>query len=184
MLDSHPAWVAVMTHPAAELKVAKRFAEGEPPIEYYLPMIGGRDRRYRKQTVAEKPMFPCYVFARINNKQVYQTRTTKGVLFIVSSQHSITPVPDADIEAVRRFEASQRKIFFHQMSQLVRGSNAKILYGEFAGMEGTLVKNCKDGNFCINIEVMNLSIVTRVRRDELRPHDDDDATSNETAIQW
>ena len=86
---------------------------------------------------------------------------------------------------MRRFEATQRKIRFHETSLLVRGAKATILEGEFAGMEGTLVKDCKDGNFCVNIEVMNISLVVRVRRDELKPccqelSEDEGETTNET----
>lgn len=169
MLTSRPAWVAVMTHPNAETHVAERFREGTPPIEYYLPMMVARDLRFKKNPIQEKAMFPCYLFARINNKQIYQARTTKGVIAIVSSQHSIIVVPDREIEAVRRFEASQRKVHLYETSKLKRGAHTIITEGEFAGLEGTIVKGCKDGNFCVNIEVMNISLVVRVRRDELRP---------------
>ena len=158
-----------MTYPNSESRVAERLRNAEPPIECYLPMMANKDKRFKNNIEPEKPMFPCYLFAHINNKQIYQTRTTKGVLFIVSSQHSITPVPDREIEAVRRFEATQRDVHFYNTSLLVRGARATILAGEFEGMEGTLVRDCKDGNFCVNIEVMNISIVVRVRRDELKP---------------
>lgn len=169
MLNSRPSWVAVMTYPNAEDLVAERFQNAEPPIECYLPKIVNRDKRFTRNPIQEKPMFPCYIFAHINNKQIYQTRSTRGVIYIVSSQHSIIQVPDREIEAVRRFEASQRKYHFYETSRLVRGAHTVITEGEFAGLEGTLVKDCKDGNFCISIEVMNISIVVRVRRDELRP---------------
>lgn len=87
----------------------------------------------------------------------------------MSSGHSIIEVPEQDIETVRRFEASQRKIFIHETSQLTKGSEAIITEGEFAGLRGRLVRGCKDGNFCVNIDVMNMSFVVKVRRDELRP---------------
>lgn len=178
MLDSRPAWVAVMTHPNAESLVANRFAEANPPIEYYLPMLACKDKRFRRNPTHEKPMFPCYIFARITDKEIYQTRTTRGVVCIVSSMHSIIRVPDREIEAVRLFEATQRKIQFYETSKLVKGAKVTILEGEFAGMEGTLVKNCKDGNFCITIDVMNMSIVTHVKRAELRPAAGDEDGKN------
>ena len=169
MLNSNPAWVAVMTRPGAEALVAERFRNHANPIECYLPLLATKSKRLKDNPVIEQPMFPHYLFARINDKQIYQTRTTIGVIYIVSSNHSIIQVPDREIEAVRRFEASQRQIHIHDTRQLVRGAKTTILAGEFAGMEGTLVKNCKDGNFCVNIEVMNISIVVRVKRDELKP---------------
>lgn len=172
MLDNKHSWVAVLTHHGAEETVAHHFEE--VGIEYYLPMLVRRDGRRKGADMQEKPMFPCYIFARINKKQIYQTRSTRGVIYIVSSQHSIIQVPDKDIEAVRAFEASQRKFFIRETSQLVKGKRAVIKSGEFAGFEGTLLKGDLDGNFAINIEVMNVSFVLHIKRSELRPAEDDD----------
>ena len=178
MLDSNPAWVAVMTHSGAENLVAERFRKTEPPIECYLPMMVTKDRRYKKKPQQEKPMFPGYLFARINNKQVYPTRTTRGVIYIVSSQHSIIQVPESEIEAIRAFEATQRKIFIHETAQLVRGAEAVIKAGEFAGMRGRLIKGCKDGNFSVSISVMNASFVVHLKRFELQPVPSSDDIAN------
>ena len=181
MLTSTPSWAAVMTHSGAEPLVANRFAEAEPPIEYYLPLLAIRDRRHKKDDMPEKPMFPCYLFVRINNKQIYQTRTTRGVIAIVSSNHNIIQVPDREIEAIRRFEASQREIHLHETAQLVKGAPVTILSGEFAGMEGRLVKDCKDGNFSVQISALNISFVVQVKRSELRPPTDDEPTADKSA---
>lgn len=172
MLDHNPAWVAVMTLPNYEQRVARAFADAQPAIECYLPMLANKDRRFKKDLGVEKPMFPCYMFARINARQIYQTRTTRGVRFIVSSQHSIIQVPESEIEAVRRFEASQRKMVIVETSKLVKGATATIMSGEFAGLQGRLLKACKDGNFAVNITVMNMSFVVHIKRSELRPADD------------
>ena len=183
MLDHNPAWVAVMTRYSNESLVASRFANATPPIEHYLPMITNKDKRRTRHPQEERPMFPGYLFARISDRQIYQTRTTKGVACIVSSQHSIIRVPDREIEAVRLFEATQRKVRLVETSLLKRGAQVTILDGEFAGMEGTLVRECPDGNFCVTIEVMNLSIVTTVHRNELKPspltHGDSDEEDEE-----
>lgn len=168
MLTDSPSWVAVMTYPNAEATVANHFRNTSPEIECYLPMLANRDRRYKRNNFPEKPMFPSYLFARINNRQIYQVRAIKGVLAIVSSQHSIVQVPERDIEAIRIFEATQRKFFLTESKNLIKGSRVVILNGEFAGMEGTLLKGSKEGNFSVNINVLNLSFVTHVKRSELK----------------
>ena len=48
MLTSKPSWVAVMTYPNAETLVAEHFRNDEHPIEYYLPMLAGKDKRFKK----------------------------------------------------------------------------------------------------------------------------------------
>lgn len=181
MLTSTPSWAAVMTHSGAETAVASRFSEAEPPIESYLPLLAIRDRRHKKDDMPEKPMFPCYLFVHINNKQIFQTRTTKGVIAIVSSNHNIIRVPDKEIEAIRRFEESQRKIHLYETAQLVKGAPVTILSGEFAGMEGRLVKDCKDGNFSVQISALNISFVVQVKRSELRPPVGTAATDEESS---
>ncbi|MBR6844792.1 MAG: transcription termination/antitermination NusG family protein [Bacteroidales bacterium] len=167
MLTHKPDWVAVMTWPGAENLVANRFEEGG--IEHYLPMIQARDLRFKHDVNPDKPMFPCYLFARINDKQIYQTRTTRGVIQIVSSQHSIIVVPQRDIDNVKAFEASKREWYLHETHKLVKGAWVAVTEGEFAGMQGRLVSNCSDGNFCVSLSVMNISFVVELSRSELVP---------------
>lgn len=170
MIDpDNPTWVAVMTYPNAEASVANHFRE-DLGLECYLPMMHNRDKRFKRNTAVEKPMFPSYLFARITSRQVYNVRSVKGVYFIVSSKtNGIIPVPQRDIDTVHLFEETQRKFFIHDTAKLVKGASATMLDGDFAGMEGRLVKNCKDGNFCVTIESTHVSFVMRVRRDELKP---------------
>lgn len=183
MLDEHYSWVAVMTHFRAEPLVAERFRTADPPIEYYLPMLMKRDKRC-KDAFQEQPMFPGYLFARINNKQVYQTRTTRGVVAIVTSNHNIITVPQRDIDAVHAFENSRRKFFIHETHRLVKGAEVMITQGEFAGLKGRMVRGCEDGNFCVNIEVMNLSFVVRLKRDELRPTTEEEMNDGKSKAIW
>ena len=172
MLGDKKEWVAVMTQPGKELYVARRFEvdddpNGQKPIEYYLPMLSVRDKRH-KDDMQEKPMFPCYIFAHIDKKQILATRSTKGVYFIVTNRHEIITMRDSEIEAIRRFEATKRNFQIRETARLVKGARAKILSGEFTGLEGVLVKDDKDGNFAINIEVLNTSFLVHIKRSELR----------------
>ena len=164
-----------MTLPGKEQYVARRFEDaddphGQKPIEYYLPMLAIRDKR-RKELMPEKPMFPGYIFAHINKRQILATRSTRGVLFIVTSRHEVITMRDSEIEAIRRFEATQRNFHIRETAKLVKGARAKILSGEFAGLEGVLVKDDKDGNFAISIDVMNTSFLVHIKRSELRSAD-------------
>lgn len=165
MLTEKYEWVAVMTYQKAErLAVASIADLGR---EVYLPLMPCRDRR--KREVVEQPMFPGYIFAKISNREIYNTRNARGVFGLVTSGGSVCVVPQRDIDKVRTFEAARRKVFIHDTHKLVKGAMATITEGEFAGMQGRLVRGCKDGNFAVSIEVMNVSFVVHIRRDELRP---------------
>lgn len=177
MLTSTPSWCAVMTRVGQESAVAKRFEKaddphGQKPIEYYLPMLATRDRRCKGEIV-EKPMFPGYIFAHITKTQILATRSTKGVIFIVTNRHEVVAMRDSEIEAIRRFEATQRDFQIRETAKLVKGAHATILSGEFAGLEGTLVKGDKYGNFAVSIDVMNTSFLVHIKRSELRSIDEE-----------
>ncbi len=184
MLTDTPSWCAVMTRPGAETAVAKSFEKdddphGQKPIEYYLPMLAVKDKRH-KDDMQDKPMFPCYIFAHINKKQILATRSTKGVYFIVTNRHEIITMRDSEIEAIRRFEATKRNFQIRETAMLVKGARAKILSGEFTGLEGVLVKDDKDGNFAINIEVLNTSFLVHIKRSELRSADAEETKEEAT----
>ena len=158
-----------MTYPNAEAQVAKHLQE-DLNIEYYLPMLHNRDKRYKRNKQPEKPMFPCYLFAKMTGKQIYPVRMVSGLVYIVSSKEGgIIPVPQKDIDTVRKFEESERKFFLCETSKLVKGASATLLEGEFAGMEGHLVKDCKDGNFCVTIDSTHISFLMKVRRADIVP---------------
>ena len=138
MLGEKREWVAVMTYTGSEATVARRFEaaddpHGQKPIEYYLPMLANKDKRF-KQQIAEKPMFPGYIFAHINKFQVLATRSCRGVLHIVSSHHEVVTMRDSEIEAIRRFEATQRQFQIRETALLVKGARTRIMSGEFAGL--------------------------------------------------
>lgn len=170
MLTKRHAWVAVMTRSHFEATVASLLEEAG--IEAYLPMMKVRDLRNKRGGMIEKPMFPCYLFARINNSQVYQTRTTRGAVGIVTINHNIIEVPQRDIDNVHAFEASQRQVFIRETCKLIKGAWVTVTGGEFAGMTGRLLKDCNDGNFCVSLSVMNLSFVVELGRSELLPVDE------------
>lgn len=167
MLTENLSWVAVMTYARSEsLAAADLRRKG---VEVYLPMLQSRDKRFKANQLPEKPMFPCYLFAHINKFQIYDTRTARGVINIVSINHSVCEVPQRDIDNVHAFENAQRKVFIHDTHKLVKGAMVTIQEGEFAGMQGRLVRGCQDGNFAVSIDVMNVSFVVHIRRDELAP---------------
>lgn len=167
MLTESYQWVAVTTMPGHESKVAEQFAKADVPVEYYLPMMVDRDRRRTKNKMVEKAMFPGYLFAKINKYLIYQVRTTKDVRYIVSANHNIITMPQHDIDAIKAFEQTRRSYYIRETTELIRGKEATIMTGEFAGQTGRLVKACKDGNFCVELKLLGKSFLIHAKRVEL-----------------
>ena len=165
MLDHTPKWIAVYCFSKSEQLVERRIAE--QGIETYLPMWTTKDRRFKQNAPPAVPLFQGYVFAKITAKQIYQTRTVKGVIALVSSNHEVQVIPQREIDAVRAFVEADTMFHLHETAKLKCGAQVAVQSGEFAGMQGRIVRGCKDGNFAVSIEVLHLSFVVKLRRDEL-----------------
>lgn len=171
MLTDEPQWIAVYTRPRAEKMVAARFTEAG--LETYLPLIKEKHHWSDRIKLVEEPLFKSYVFVKITKRDQIKTRETNGVVCLVyfgkPGPESIATIPDQQIEDMRQMIAVSEQVYVHQTEMLKKGATVTIQEGAFAGMTGTLVSDCKDGNFSINIEALSLSIVTEVNQLILTP---------------
>lgn len=188
MKGNEQHWVVAFTYPGDEQKVQQRYAQLKPPIECYLPLVRRFEGGRYTGEVAYEPMFPCYLFLKINQYRIYDARTARGVIKLLSKPNfdtgfrELAEVTESEMNAIRAFEETHRKFYLHESSKLVKGATATILSGEFKGMTGRLVKACKDGNFCITIEAVGKSFVTRISRSELKPSEMDSEPDDYTSM--
>ena len=167
MLSQIPQWVAVYTRSRAEKRVADLLVQ--QGIECYLPLIQRRHRWSDRYKMVEEPLFRSYLFAKIQSTHVVPVRSTPGVCFILSFGGEIVTVPEDQIDAIRRLVASRQELFVHETGSLRKGTRVRIVEGQFAGLAGTLVSNCKDGNFAVRIDAIGVALITSVDRLLLQP---------------
>ncbi len=84
-------WYALYTQPHRELQVAHLlFTKG---VEVFLPMVPTRHRRLGK---VDRPLFPCYLFARLNLDMsgLSLVYWTPGLRRVVAFDQRPVPIPD------------------------------------------------------------------------------------------
>ncbi len=167
MLNDTPQWVALYTNSRCERKAAENVAA--LGVETYLPLHIQRRRWSDRWKKVEVPLFPSYIFARITRRQVVPVRSTPMVVGIVAWRYEPAVVPDSQIEAIRRLMAAQAQVNVVNDSKLKKGSLARIVGGQFNGMEGVLVSDCEGGNFAISIIGLDFSLVMDVEKELLEP---------------
>lgn len=167
MLSQIPQWVALYTNSRAEKRVAELLEQ--QGYECYLPIIERRHKWSDRYKMVKEPLFRSYVFARLINTDVDNIRKIQGVCMIVAFGGEIVTIPEDQIDAVRRLVESKEELTVMESSAMKKGAKVKITEGQFAGMVGTLVSNCKDGNFEVRIDAIGLSLVTRMDRLLLKP---------------
>lgn len=162
MLSQTPQWVAVYTNPRAEKKVYSRLVDRG--FEAFLPLIKERRKWSDRYKIVEIPLFSSYVFAKICLTDVAPLRETLGVSFLVSFLGVVETIPEQQIDAVRRLVNANQRLYVEQMQRMRKGARVRIIEGAFAGMEGELISDNKNGNFAVKIHALQLSLVTHIDR--------------------
>ena len=167
MLNDTPQWVALYTNPRAEKKADARLKE--MGYTTYLPLQHKRHRWSDRWKCVEVPLFTSYLFAKICRKDVVPVRGAEGISFIISWGNEPAIIPDAEVEAVRRVVDADIELNVMNNSQLKIGQRVKIVDGQFVGLEGTLISDCEEGNFCISISGLNVALVMQIEKALLEP---------------
>ena len=162
MLSQTPQWVAVYTNPRAEKKVYSRLVD--QGFEVFLPLVKERRKWSDRYKIVEIPLFSSYVFAKICRTDVAPLRETLGVSFLVSFLGVVETIPEQQIDAVRRLVNANQRLYVEQMQRMRKGAHVRIIEGAFAGMEGELISDNKNGNFAVKIHALQLSLVTHIDR--------------------
>jgi transcription antitermination factor NusG len=98
--DLTPQWFAAYTTTRHEKVVAEHLAHRN--IESFLPLY--RSLRLWKngcKVNVERPLFPSYLFVRIERKHRVRVLEVPGVLSLVSTGGKPVPLPEPEIEALR-----------------------------------------------------------------------------------
>lgn len=133
-------------------------------FEAYLPIVDVKRQWSDRIKLVSVPLFNSYIFVKIKKNELIAIRDTQGVVFVVAFKNEVATIQDSEIESIRRFVAAKQEIFVEETRRLRKGAAVRIVDGPFAGMEGTLVDDCKNGNFAVRIDAIGLSLVTHIDR--------------------
>ena len=159
-------WFAVYTTCRHEKRVAQHLVQRE--IDHYLPLYP-LDRKWRdgSRVTVEFPLFPCYIFVRIDRTQRVNVLSVPGALAVVGGTGGEpAPLSDAAIEALR-LGLSRHRIEPHPLLRV--GQLARIRSGAFAGMEGVVVRKKSGFRVVLTLEQIMQSIAVELDEDDVEP---------------
>src|SRR5512133_3363583 len=94
-------WYAVLTRSRHEKKVFENLMVRD--IETFLPLYQGLNRWRNGMTMeVELPLFPGYVFVRLDLRDRVRVLEVPGLVKIVSTGNTPAPLPETDIDILRR----------------------------------------------------------------------------------
>ncbi|WP_446745694.1 transcription termination/antitermination protein NusG [Silvibacterium acidisoli] len=118
----------------------------------------------RKKRV-EVPLFPGYIFCRLNPENRLPVLQVPGVLGIVSSGKTLLEVDTAEIEAIRIAVAS--KAHMESIPRLVIGNKVRLKTGPLAGLEGILERIQNQTRLILSVAMLNRSVSVEVQYDDI-----------------
>lgn len=134
-LNLEPRWYALMTRHHHEKKVNDRLQR--KGITCYLPLRSTyHDWSDRKQKVLE-PLFSCYLFVNMALKERFTILQTDGVIRLVSFNHVPVPIPEKQINSIRRLLGETLSI---EKVDYVVGQEVEVIGGPLKGIQGVLQK--------------------------------------------
>lgn len=161
----NPHWYAVFTLPHHEKSVLNHLGLRE--IESFLPTFEEfRVWKNRQRMKIVMPLFPNYLFIRINNLERVRVLQTPGVLRIVGNHRAYIPIPDSQIDVLRNGCRGGR---IEPYRDLVVGDRVRIARGPMGGVEGTLVRRNSLVRFVFTLELINQHAVLQVCAEDLEP---------------
>jgi len=163
--DPDSRWFAVWTRSRQEKVVAATLHKLGVP--HYLPLKSELRKWSDRNQMVESPLFSGYLFVNINifTHARLQVLKVPGVGALVSNQMGPLPIPDRQIEDIRRLitigvECSAQPL-------LNVGDRVRVVRGPLAGIEGTLVRTHSTSRLLVSIEMIRQSLSVSILRSDV-----------------
>jgi len=127
-------WYAVYTKPRCEQKAVDGLSRRS--VEAFLPKIEIVRKRQNRAVRQAEPLFPCYVFARIeiNSERLLAAKWTPGVRKVLGVSDTLSHVPDSVIDCIREQMGTHEAIQHRQRFNI--GDRVRVLAGPLADLVG------------------------------------------------
>ncbi|MGA8620631.1 MAG: UpxY family transcription antiterminator [Candidatus Sulfotelmatobacter sp.] len=158
--DQVEHWYALQTRVNREKIVEQRLQERGVPT--FLPMVTEVRRWSDRKKKIQFPLFRNYLFAKLAPARVDRLRVlcVDGVFAFVGPRGEGTPIPDAQIEAVRALVDGELPWSAHPFLKI--GQRVRIRSGALNGVEGILVSRTGESTLVISVDAIQRSMAVRV----------------------
>jgi transcription antitermination factor NusG len=158
-------WFAVVTTPQHE-KAAFRHLDFAG-IETFLPTYeSSRTWKNRQKVTVELPLFPTYLFVRIDQADRASVLRTPGVKRLVGNSREPLSLPDREVEFLRTNIMQQKA---EPYADLIAGQRVRIKSGAMQGLEGWLVRKSSGWRFILTVELIHQHVAVEVDASTLEP---------------
>lgn len=160
-------WFALRVKSRTE-KVVSMIARNKG-YEEFLPLYQSRRKWSDRFKSVEMPLFPGYVFCRLNPEFRLPLLTIPGVMSLVGIGKIPAPIEEAEISAIRA--AIGAGLSAEPYPFLEAGQRVRLAEGPLTGLEGLLVEVRKQHRLVVSVSMLKRSVAVEIDRHWVRPLD-------------
>ena len=140
---------------------------GERGYQHFAPSYKSERQWSDRKKEIEQYLFPGYIFCRFDRGDRLGVLTAPGVVDVVGFGKTPEPIPDEEIDRVRRMVESGLLVAPHPFLRV--GQTVLIERGPLTGMEGLLVEVKGRFRLVVSINLLQRSVSAEVDRQSVRP---------------
>ena len=168
-------WFALRVKPNYEKPVA--VALRGKGLEEFLPLLRSRRQWSDRVKVVDAPLFPGYLFCRLNLEDRMPLLTTPGFLYIVGVGRNPEPVDESEIVAIQSVLRSGLPVT--PWPSLMVGQRVQLKHGPLRGLAGVLTKIANQHRMYVSVTLLKRSISVEVAPEWIQPVDEAAAVSSD-----
>ena len=156
-------WYVLHVKPRTDKKLTERLRQ-YGYFAYCVTYTKIRKVQRRKVRIA-MPLFPGYVFTRLNADERRRALETDMVVRTI-----VIPNPRQTIHELRQIvRASRSGRELHQTNPYKVGDIVRVEYGPFRGMEGYVKRTGRNSTIVLNIDILGQAIEVAILPDDCKP---------------
>lgn len=151
-------WCAVYTYPRHEKSVLEHLESKS--LEAFLPTFVTESRWKDRHVRLQTPVFPGYVFTRINASHRSKVLSSPGVIRILCFNGMPAPIEDGEIESVKL--CLERGMVIESCPFLEVGDRVRVKSGVLEGLEGHISRRKNDRRLIVPITLIHQSVAIEI----------------------
>lgn len=158
-------WYAIYTCPRHEKCVANQLEMRR--LHGFLPVYRAVHRWKDRRKELDLALFPGYVFVHLALRDRLRVLEIPSVVSFVSFQGKPAPLPESEIEALRKGLNGCVRMEPHPYLQT--GRRVRVCSGPVAGLEGILLRRKEGLRLVVSVEILMRAVAVEVDEADVEP---------------
>jgi transcription antitermination factor NusG len=156
-------WFALRVKSHFEKAVAS--AAHQKGFEEFLPLYRNDQRWSDRSKSVELPVFPGYVFCRLEPEQRFPLLTIPGVLHMIGLGKNPVPIEDTEIAAIR--SVVRHRLRVEPWPLVEAGKQVRLGSGPLGGIKGFLIEDKNPHRIVVNLPALKRAVAVNIQDDWL-----------------